>query len=93
MFWEGIMQKKDKWDEMEKGKEENFFLKKHREWLEKNKKRTVVETKGETVNAPACPHCGVALAKIPFQGGSVLRCTKCNGGWLDSETLRRYVGL
>jgi len=86
------MKKKEKWDEVEKGKEEDYFLKKHREWLEE-KGRAKGGSAAAEEGSPACPHCGVSLRKIPFQGGSVLQCTKCRGGWLDAETLRRYVGL
>lgn len=87
------MKKKDKWDEVEKGQEEDFFLRKHREWLEKKRCGTGGKTTGEEASSPSCPLCGVSLRKVPFQDGSVLQCTKCGGGWLDSETLRRYVGL
>jgi len=87
------VKKKDKWDEVEKGKEEDYFLKKHREWLEK-KRGSKGEMGTEEIGlSPACPHCGASLRKVPFQGGAVLQCVKCRGGWLDAETLRRYVGL
>jgi hypothetical protein len=87
------MRKKDKWEEAEKGKEEDYFLKKHREWLEKKRGGEEAAPNREDSSSPSCPCCGIALKKVPLQGGAVLYCSKCRGGWLDSELLRRYVGL
>lgn len=84
------MKKKELWDEIEKGKEEDYFLKKHREWLEK---KTGLKDQKEETEAPAhelfCPLCKTAL-KEDWKGSfRIQRCRTCGGGWLDQDGLEK----
>ncbi|OIP62364.1 MAG: hypothetical protein CO150_03695 [Nitrospirae bacterium CG_4_9_14_3_um_filter_53_35] len=84
------MRKKEQWEEIEKGKEEDYFLKKHREWLEK--KAGSKDKKEEIEAAPdelLCPLCKTGL-KEDWKGSfRIQRCRSCGGGWLDQEGLEK----
>ena len=86
------MNERDIWKDAEKGKEEDYFMKKHREWLEKKKQK-----KGESEGKPktdkkeiACPRCEKPLSEKNILGMDLFHCGICGGGWLDQENL---IGL
>ena len=72
--------RKDPWKDVERGKEEDYFLRKHREWLEKKQGRGAAAP-------PACPACGSALEAQDLRGVAVRRCPDCGGAWLDAEAV------
>jgi Zn-finger nucleic acid-binding protein len=84
------MNERDIWKDAEKGKEEDYFMKKHREWLEKKKqKKDEPEGKPKKGNkAIACPRCEKPLSEKNILGMDLFHCGICGGGWLDQESLR-----
>jgi hypothetical protein len=90
---ESGMDKKDKWKDAEKGIEEDFFMKKHREWLEKNRreKAELVRRKEKTKEELLCPRCSKPLVEKEFTKSRVLTCESCRGGWLDRQNLEELL--
>lgn len=86
------MKKKDTWKDVEKGKEEDYFLKKHREWLEK-KQRSKDEKEGGNGAGPdlPCPRCKKPLTEDASLQSIVYRCESCGGGWLDQSSLKALL--
>lgn len=84
------MDKKDVWKDQEKGKEEDFFMRKHREWLEKNKREKAdLDRKKQRGEEPlSCPRCKKPLEKTPTRSLTILRCHTCGGGWLDRKDVK-----
>ena len=77
------------WDERKKAQEEEYFVKKEREALEKLKSKQAAETK-EAIKATChmrCPKCGEPLKELSFQKVTVDQCTGCHGVWLDPGEL------
>ncbi len=87
------MNEKDRWKDVEKGREEDYFLKKHREWLEK--KRGGKATQGETSSSATltCPRCSKPLAARTLAQQTVHTCDACGGGWLEANALKELTGL
>jgi Zn-finger nucleic acid-binding protein len=87
------MNEKDRWKDVERGREEDYFLKKHREWLEK--KRGGKGPQGETPSSEAltCPRCSKPLVARTLKQQTVHACPACGGGWLEANALKELAGL
>lgn len=72
----------DAWDERKKALEEEYFLRKNREALEKMK-----HPASPVPRAGQCPECGIPLEPAVFHDLSVERCPRCAGAWLSAEQL------
>lgn len=79
------------WKEIEKGKEEDYFLKQHREWLEKKRSLKGGDKAAESDRPLVCPRCGGALYKTSQQQFAILKCPECSGGWLDGAELKALL--
>jgi len=77
--------RKDPWKDVERGKEEDYFLRKHREWLEKKRGRSG----GSAVSA--CPSCGSGLRETVIRNLPLRRCPDCGGAWLDAAAVATLV--
>jgi hypothetical protein len=87
------MKEDEHWKEIEKGKEEDYFLRKHREWLEK-KRRLKGETGAEEkAGALMCPRCVLPLHESHLKKEAILKCSGCGGGWIDAESLKSLLDL
>ncbi|MDX1764674.1 MAG: zf-TFIIB domain-containing protein, partial [bacterium] len=71
------------WKEIEKGQEEDYFLRKHREWLEKKRSVKGEDQAGESKGSLLCPRCRRGLHETSQQQWVILECPECGGGWLD----------
>ncbi len=86
------MQKKDPWEELEKGKEEDYFLKKHREWVEKRRKAK--EGQGPRADSILiCPRCGEPLRERIVKEWKLHQCERCGGAWMEEEVLKRVFRI
>jgi len=81
----------DHWKEVEKGKEEDYFLKQHREWLEKKRSLKGGDKAGEGDRLLLCPRCGETLHETSQQQWVILKCPGCGGGWLDGAILKALM--
>ncbi len=79
----------NKWDERKKAMEDEYFVKKERELLEKMRAKQAAETK--TTSSMKCPKCGQPLKERSFQKIVIDQCTGCNGIWLDSGELEQVA--
>jgi ribosomal protein L37AE/L43A len=79
----------NKWDERKKAMEDEYFVKKERELLEKMRAKQAAETK--TTPSMKCPKCGQPLKERSFQKIVIDQCTGCNGIWLDSGELEQVA--
>ena len=79
----------NKWDERKKAVEDEYFVKKERELLEKMRAKQAAETK--TTSSMKCPKCGQSLKERSFQKIVIDQCTGCNGIWLDSGELEQVA--
>lgn len=84
----------NKWDERKKAQEDEYFVKKERELLEKLKAKQESETKaaGENAAQMKCPRCGEPLKARSFQKIEIDQCTGCNGIWLDAGEMEQVAG-
>ena len=82
----------NKWDERKKAQEDEYFVKKERELLEKlrAKQAEAKETEKKTPSM-ACPKCGEPLKERSFQKIVIDQCTGCNGIWLDAGELEQVA--
>ena len=83
----------NKWDERKKAKEDEYFVKKERELLEKLKSKQEAEAKeaGQKASYMKCPKCGASLKERSFQKIQIDQCTGCNGIWLDAGELEQVA--
>jgi ribosomal protein L37AE/L43A len=79
----------NKWDERKKAMEDEYFVKKERELLEKMRAKQAAETK--TAASMKCPKCGQPLKERSFQKIVIDQCTGCNGIWLDAGELEQVA--
>ena len=75
----------NKWDERKKAMEDEYFVKKEKELLEKLKAKQEKESK--QVASMRCPKCGAPLKERRFQKIAIDQCTGCGGIWLDAGEL------
>ena len=83
----------NKWDEREKAKEDEYFVKKEHEQLAKLKAKQEAEAK-EAANKAVymrCPKCGASLKARSFQKIEIDQCTACGGIWLDAGELEQVA--
>ena len=83
----------NKWDEREKAKEDEYFVKKEREQLAKLKAKQEAEAKETAKKATSmhCPKCGESLKARSFQKIEIDQCTGCGGIWLDAGELEQVA--
>jgi ribosomal protein L37AE/L43A len=79
----------NKWDERKKAMEDEYFVKKERELLEKMRAKQAAETKAAA--SMKCPKCGQPLKERSFQKIVIDQCTGCNGIWLDAGELEQVA--
>ncbi len=84
----------NKWDERKKAQEDEYFVKKERELLEKLKAKQDGEAKAaaETVAQMKCPKCGAPMEARTFQKIEIDQCTACHGIWLDAGEMEQVAG-
>ncbi|HUF42014.1 MAG TPA: zf-TFIIB domain-containing protein [Verrucomicrobiae bacterium] len=83
----------DKWDERKKAQEDEYFVRKERELLEKMKAKQQAEAQQASQAAAQlkCPRCGTVLKESTFQKIVVDQCPDCNGVWLDAGEVEQLV--
>lgn len=84
----------NKWDERKKALEDEYFVKKEKELIEKLKSKNERERKAEMKELcrMRCPKCGEALKERSFQKIAVDQCTGCGGIWLDPGEMEQVAG-
>ncbi|HXG51723.1 MAG TPA: zf-TFIIB domain-containing protein [candidate division Zixibacteria bacterium] len=83
----------DKWDERKKAKEDEYFIKKERELLEKLKqKQAQTKAEADPPGRMRCPKCGERLKERSFQKILIDQCSGCGGIWLDAGELEQVAG-
>lgn len=84
----------NKWDERKKAQEDEYFVKKERELIEKLKARQEKEAKQSVKEMchMRCPKCGEQLKERRFQKILIDHCTGCGGIWLDPGELEEVAG-
>lgn len=84
----------NKWDERKKAQEDEYFVKKEKELLEKLRSKQEKEAKAsiqETCHM-RCPKCGATLKERSFQKTLIDQCEGCHGIWLDAGELEQIAG-
>ena len=83
----------NKWDERKKAMEEEYFVKKEREQLEKLKAKQQAESNEAAKMAcyMKCPKCGGSLKERSFQKIEIDQCSGCGGIWLDAGELEQVA--
>lgn len=83
----------NKWDERKKAMEDEYFVKKEKELLEKLKAKQEKESKQNLKAAASmrCPKCGEPLKERSFQKIAIDQCTGCGGIWLDPGELEQIA--
>ncbi len=87
------MNEKDHWKDVERGREEDYFLKKHREWLEKKRSEKGISEVTASHTALACPRCSKPLMVRTLKQQTVHTCDACGGAWLEANALKALAGL
>jgi len=84
----------NKWDERKKAQEDDYFVKKEKELIEKLKARQEKEAKQSVKEMyhMRCPKCGEPLKERRFQKILIDHCTGCGGIWLDPGELEEVAG-
>ncbi|MPZ75211.1 MAG: hypothetical protein GEU77_01670 [Deltaproteobacteria bacterium] len=84
----------NKWDERKKAQEDEYFVKKERELLEKLKAKQEGEAKAaeQVAGQMKCPKCGQPLEARSFQKIEIDQCTGCYGIWLDAGEMEQVAG-
>ena len=84
----------NKWDERKKAQEDEYFVKKEKELIEKLKARQEKEAKQSVkeICHRRCPKCGEPLKERRFQKILIDHCTGCGGIWLDPGELEEVAG-
>lgn len=83
----------NKWEERKKAVEDEYFVKKEKELLEKLRAKQAAELKSsikETCRM-RCPKCGELLKERSFQKILIDQCTGCGGIWLDPGELEQVA--
>jgi hypothetical protein len=83
----------DKWEERKKAQEDEYFVRKERELLEKLKAKQQADAQQAATEAAGlkCPRCGAAMKESTFQNIVIDQCTACNGVWLDAGEIEQLV--
>jgi uncharacterized protein len=83
----------NKWDERKKALEDEYFVKKEKELLEKLKGKQEKESKQnlKTAASMRCPKCGEPLKERSFQKIAIDQCTGCGGIWLDPGEMEQIA--
>ncbi|TAK06188.1 hypothetical protein EPO44_05695 [bacterium] len=84
----------NKWDERKKAQEDEYFVKKEKEAIEKLRAKQEREAK-QSIKAMChmrCPKCGEPLKERSFQKILIDQCTGCGGIWLDTGELEEVAG-
>jgi len=84
----------NKWDERKKAQEDDYFVKKEKELIEKLKARQEKEAKQSVkeICHRRCPKCGEPLKERRFRKILIDQCTGCGGIWLDPGDLEKVAG-
>jgi uncharacterized protein len=84
----------NKWDERKKAQEDEYFIKKERELLEKLKAKQGAEAQqpAQSTAELKCPRCGQILQEQTFQKILIDQCPGCHGIWLDAGELQQIAG-
>ena len=84
----------NKWDERKKALEEEYFVKKEKELIEKLKAKQAGAKKEnlEEMCHMRCPKCSEPLKERSFQKVLIDQCTGCGGIWLDAGELEQVAG-
>ncbi len=84
----------DKWDERKKALEDEYFVKKEKELIEKlkGKQREAATRASKEMCHMRCPKCGESLKERSFQKVLIDQCTGCGGIWLDAGELEEVAG-
>src|ERR1044072_9910520 len=77
----------NRWDEREKALEDEYFVNKEKELVEKLKSKQDKESKQslQQICSMRCPKCGEPLKERSFQKIAIDQCTGCGGGWVDGR--------
>ena len=84
----------NKWDERKKAMEDEYFVKKEKELIEKLRAKQQKEAK-QSIKEMChlrCPKCGEPLKERSFQKILIDQCTGCGGIWLDAGELEEVAG-
>jgi uncharacterized protein len=83
----------DKWDERKKAQEDEYFVRKERELLEKMKAKQQAEAQqvAKAAEELTCPRCGGVLKESTFQKVVIDQCAGCHGVWLDAGEIEQLV--
>ncbi len=76
----------DAWEDMKKAKEDQYFMEKDKELLDKKRRELEMEEFKKHFRNH-CPKCGEELVEEEFHGVNIDRCRACNGVWLDNGEL------
>ena len=84
----------NKWDERKKAKEDEYFVRREKELLEKLKAKEAedLKTSIQQMCHMRCPKCGEPLKERTFQKILIDQCTGCNGIWLDAGEMEAVAG-
>lgn len=84
----------NKWDERKKAQEDEYFVKRERELIEKLKAKQEKEAKQalKEMCYMRCPKCGGSLKEHSFQKILIDQCSGCGGIWLDAGELEEVAG-
>ena len=84
----------NKWDERKKAQEDEYFVKKEKEAIEKLRAKQEREAKRsiQQMCHMRCPKCGEPLKERSFQKILIDQCTGCGGIWLDAGELEEVAG-
>ena len=74
------------WDDMKKAKEDQYFMNKDKELLEK-KHHEIEKEEFQKHFKNHCPKCGEKLVEEGFHGVNIDKCPSCKGVWLDDGEL------
>lgn len=78
---------RDAWEERKKAKENEYFIKKEHELLEKMKHDSEEETVKQCCKG-RCPKCGEQIEPMTFREVPLDRCPGCGGVWLGPNDLK-----
>ncbi|HTM08088.1 MAG TPA: zf-TFIIB domain-containing protein [Verrucomicrobiae bacterium] len=83
----------NKWDERKKALEDEYFVKKEKELIDKLKAKQDKESRQTLKQACSmrCPKCGEPLKERRFQKIAIDQCTGCGGIWLDPGELEQIA--
>jgi hypothetical protein len=84
----------NKWDERKKALEDEYFVKKEKDLLQKLKVKSEQEKKESLKELcyMCCPKCGQPLKERSFTKILVDQCSGCGGIWLDAGELETVAG-